>query len=104
MPRVIAITLLGDKTILLPCALFFAAAAVLAYAMRRRRIDDHPICRRCGFDLFGKPETSNICSECGADLARRRAIRVGHFHRRTCLAFAALVPMFLCGSWLGTLG
>jgi hypothetical protein len=33
----------------------FAAAALLVFALRGRRVDDHPLCRKCGFDLFGKP-------------------------------------------------
>src|SRR2546423_1510864 len=40
--------------------------------------DDHPLCRQCGFDLTGKPETSTQCSECGTDLSGPRAIRIGH--------------------------
>ena len=34
----------------------FAAATVLLAARAAR--NDHPICRRCGFDLFGKPDSS----------------------------------------------
>ncbi len=35
--------------------LFFAVAGVVALVLglRGRRIDDHPICRKCGFDLVG---------------------------------------------------
>jgi hypothetical protein len=44
------------------------------------RIDDHPICRRCGFDLVGNPNAAN-CSECGAELKAAGAIRLGHRQR-----------------------
>src|SRR5205823_5320033 len=43
---------------------------------------DHPICRRCGFDLTGRPPGSDRCSECGADLLRPHAVRAGHRQRR----------------------
>ncbi|HEX8322816.1 MAG TPA: hypothetical protein VF595_02780 [Tepidisphaeraceae bacterium] len=56
---------------------------LLRVGLRGRRIDDHPLCRRCGFDLTGHPETTPVCGECGADLAARNAIRVGHRSRRT---------------------
>ena len=57
--------------------LFPLGLALLLLGVRGRRIDDHPICRRCGFDLFGLPAGSERCSECGAEVRRRRAIRIG---------------------------
>src|SRR5688500_20118731 len=39
--------------------------------LRGKRVDDHPLCRRCGLDLFGLPEGATKCSECGADLSVR---------------------------------
>src|SRR5688500_20138720 len=51
--------------------------------LRGKRVDDHPLCRRCGFDLFGLPEGATECSECGADLSVRwKAVRIGNRHRR----------------------
>ena len=52
-----------------PLVLLAASAGVLAFALCGRRADDHPYCRRCRFDLFGKPADATVCSECGADLA-----------------------------------
>jgi hypothetical protein len=51
-------------------------------------VDDHPICRRCGFDLFNRPQSSTKCAECGADLARPHAIRDGRRVRRGGMIFA----------------
>lgn len=56
--------------------------AVILWGRRGRRIDDHPVCRRCRFDLSGLAAvTSGACSECGANLAAPRAVRRGN--RRT---------------------
>jgi hypothetical protein len=60
-------------------------AAVAWRGWRGRQIDDHPLCRRCGFDLVGKPADSTRCAECGADLSGPRAVRVGHRARRPAL-------------------
>ena len=69
-----------------------AGPALLALGMRGKRIDDHPLCAACGFDLFGKPKASTACAECGADLSRDRAIRIGHrSHNRPLVAMGALL-------------
>jgi hypothetical protein len=54
---------------------------MFARGWRGKLLDDHPLCRRCGFDLFGRPAGSNACSKCGADLAGPQAIVVGHRRR-----------------------
>ena len=61
----------------------FAGIALIRRGRRGRAIDDHPVCRRCGFDLVGLPEDSHRCSECGADLRVRRAIVRGRHVPRT---------------------
>jgi hypothetical protein len=80
------------------------AVALLGFALRGRRVSDHPVCRRCGFDLFGKPETSTRCGECGADLARRRAVRQGDRRRRARLAWLSLLLAAIAGAKLGVDG
>src|SRR3954451_5269023 len=87
-----------------PAAVGLASAAVLAYALRGRRVDDHPLCRTCGFDLFGKPVDSTRCPECGADLARRRAVRIGRRVCRRRVLAVALPAVLLAGGWLGVVG
>src|SRR3954452_20405965 len=78
--------------------------ALLVYALRGRRVDDHPLCRRCGFDLFGKPAESTVCSECGADLGRRRAMRVGQRESRAGLLRMAWPALAISVVWSGLLG
>jgi len=59
-------------------------ALLLAVGLRGKRIDDHPVCRRCRFDLaglsIGAPDAR--CPECGRDLTSRRAIRIGRRRKR----------------------
>src|SRR6476646_10396854 len=73
---------------------------------RGRRIDSHPLCRKCGYDLVGQPADVGqcVCPECGADLARRRAVKMGHRarHRGQVVVGAALLaPCLLVFGFLG---
>lgn len=65
-----------------------AGAALLTFGLRGRRVNDHPICRRCGFDLIGRQDLGGdaVCTECGADLKRRRAMAPGLRRRRPAAA------------------
>src|ERR1051325_12180197 len=63
-----------------------------------RLLDDHPLCRRCGFDLFGKPTDSTRCSECGADLNVASATTIGHRKRgRAAIIFGTTLLLPLLG-------
>src|SRR3954469_19276792 len=87
-----------------PAVVAAVSAVVLALAWRGRRVNGHPICRRCGFDLFGRPADATRCAECGEDLRRRRAIRTGARARVPKLVTAALLlllPSLLCLAILG---
>lgn len=80
---------------LLAGALLALGVVLLIIGWRGRRIDDHPICRRCGFDLFGKPADSDTCSECGTDVSRPKTIRIGRRKRGRALIAVGLVLMFV---------
>lgn len=44
------------------------AVALIVVGRRGRVVDDHPVCRRCGFDLVGAPTQAGrvrTCPECG---------------------------------------
>src|SRR4051812_3856137 len=91
--------------------IFIGIAAVAAtgigllwFGLRGRRVGDHPFCRKCGFDLFGRPEGSTACAECGADLAGRRAMVIGVRRRRRGMLVGGvtlLIPALLVGGVLG---
>ena len=84
-------------------ALLFLGTGVLGLillrrGLRGRRIGDHPVCRKCGFDLYGLPQDRKVCPECGADLAANNAILIGHKQRRPALIYTggALALLFVC--------
>ena len=86
-----------------PVAVALASAALLAAGLRGRRVNEHPVCRRCGFDLVGTPADSPRCSECGADLRRPRAVRTGARRRHggaVAAALLLLVPSLTCVAFL----
>jgi hypothetical protein len=76
--------------LLVPILAALAGAVLLWLGLRGSKIDNHPICRKCGFDLFGL-DMAVKCPECGADLEARDAIRLGHRERRAVPLTAGLV-------------
>jgi hypothetical protein len=80
--------------------MLLVGVVMLFVAWRGRRVDDHPLCRRCGFDLIGLPKDGKKCSECGADLGRRRAIRLGHRERRWGWVALGAFLVVEMGGWL----
>ncbi len=70
---------------------------------RGRRIDDHPQCRRCGFDLFGSPRDSARCPECGASLDAPRAVQFGRRKRRPVVISLGTLFVALALTWFGIL-
>lgn len=85
------------------CALL-VSMAVFVWAWQGKKIDDHPLCGRCGFDLVGRPEGSEQCSECGADLSKPWAVIFGHrVKRMKPLVWAGMV-FLISGAAIGTFG
>ena len=88
----------------LPALVVPAALWLIAWGWRGKRLDAHPVCRRCGFDLVGLPLGRRVCSECGNNLNRRRATRFGNRRRRWRAVALGAVPMALCATWFGAIG
>ncbi|MCC6679039.1 MAG: hypothetical protein IT436_18085 [Phycisphaerales bacterium] len=85
--------------------LFFAVAGLMALVLglRGRKIDDHPICRKCRFDLVGVWPGAEKCPECGAEIADARARRVGNRRRSGRLITVGAVLAAIGGVPLATL-
>jgi hypothetical protein len=86
----------------LPILIAIAAAGVLGLGLilwgwRGRRIDDHPLCRRCRFDLVGNPGgLPETCPECGAQIRGR--VRIGNRRpRRRLMAAGAMLALICLG-------
>ncbi len=63
--------------VILLFAAFVAGLALLIAGLRGRRLNDHPVCAWCAFDLDGVYPESVTCPECGAGLKRDGSIRIG---------------------------
>ncbi len=91
-------------TLVLVVLFLLLSFALLLVGLRGRRIDDHPICRQCKYDLVGSPQTPQLCPECGTDLTKTRAVRVGRRRRRSALIACGALFSFLGASggvWMG---
>ncbi|MBS0198331.1 MAG: hypothetical protein JSR77_16380 [Planctomycetes bacterium] len=93
---------------MVPIVFYFCVTAIIVglclawIALRGRKINDHPICRWCNFDLQGVYPESVTCPECGAGLKRDHAVRIGARVRRPMLAafglLLAAVPLMPAGA------
>lgn len=68
---------------------------------RGRRIDNHPWCRKCRFDLKGLWPGAARCPECGIDLERIDAVELGQRLRRPVSTVVGALLLALCAAWLG---
>src|SRR5688572_29100978 len=61
MRYTLSLMMVPGVLIALPILVLIAATVLLIAGLRGRRVDDHPLCRRCGFDLVGSPRESVVC-------------------------------------------
>ncbi len=90
---------MGILATVTPALLFAAALPLSIWAMRGKCIDDHPVCRRCRFDLIGLPAGRAVCSECGSHLNTYRAIQLGNRVKRAQVLQFALPVLALTTIW-----
>ncbi len=84
--------------IVLSFAIAAIGIALLVRGWRGRQIDDHPLCSGCGYDLVGSDDQTRVCPECGNDLARLGALRIGHRRRRPfAITFGVLLLALAMG-------
>ena len=75
-----------------------AAAVVWWWSRRGVRRGDAPVCRRCDRDLRGLPKNAR-CPECGADLAKPRAVAKGERRPVGWLGVLAGAVALVAGLW-----
>lgn len=80
---------------------------LLAIGLRGRRVDDHPHCRRCRFDLTGLSTSTESdalprCPECGAELTQAKAIRIGQRAKRRSLIVSGGLLMLVVAAAIAT--
>jgi len=83
-------------------ALFLVGAILLRLGLVGRRLDDHPICRTCRFDLVGVYEPSVDpdgvkCPECGIDLSLQHVRRGNRRRRKGAIATGAMLMVLAVG-------
>jgi len=78
--------------VVLVAAMMLVGVLGVLIALRGRRVDDHPVCRKCRFDLVGIYPGAETCPECGRMLTR---VRTGNRVRRKGLLLASLLVLSL---------
>ncbi len=68
-------------SILVSIILLIAGWQLIVRGKRGRAIDDHPVCRKCRFDLSGKRDDSFVCPECGQEMLSPADIEIGNRKR-----------------------
>ena len=75
-----------------------AGTGMLTWGARGQRINDHPICRGCRFDLVGLFPGAKRCPECGRVIVEDGAVRVGtRVRRRSGLVVGAVLLLLAMG-------
>lgn len=82
-------------------ALGLLSVLLLVFGFRGRRINDHPVCRKCRFDLTGvvpggafTPGTAR-CPECGTVLDQPSTVRVGERVKRPLAVVVGVLFLLL---------
>lgn len=85
-------------------ALLLAGVLLILLGRRGRKINNHPQCTWCGFDLVGVYPAAVTCPECGAGLARthgQKPVRQGVRVRQPILIATGLALVLIAAAPLG---
>ena len=73
---------------------FLAGLRSFVLGFKGRKIDDHPLCGKCRFDLTGLPKDQEKCPECGVILLRGGMI-IGNLKRQPKRIWIGLIMMLV---------
>ena len=94
----------NSPEILLTFSVILLGAGLILWRIGKfgKRIDRHPICRKCGFDLYGSYRLDYTCSECGARTFPPDGIRVGNRREVAWLVYGGVFLLILgvCGAFV----
>jgi len=68
---------------------------LVSFVLLRKKIDDHPLCRKCKFDLVGHDSIPDQCPECGTYLTTNSDIRIGNSAKKSGLFLCLCVRLTL---------
>ncbi|MFT3683753.1 MAG: hypothetical protein QM783_02305 [Phycisphaerales bacterium] len=68
---------MSTTALLILIGILLAGVVMVVLGRRGRKLNNHPQCRWCGFDLEGVYPQTPTCPECGAGLKRQNAVRMG---------------------------
>src|SRR5450432_1386668 len=89
----------------LPVVAIIVGIVIVLRGRRGKRIGDHPVCGKCGFDLFGRSAGNEVCPECGTSaMFWPEAVLTGHLQRNFRLIGAGAILILLASCWLGVVG
>ncbi|QQE12951.1 hypothetical protein JD969_05690 [Planctomycetota bacterium] len=106
----VAFTGLGIVVLLLPVVFGGFGFYWLAKGWRGKKVDDHPVCRKCRYDLIGVCSGEldalwgQACSECGKWLHNEKDIRIGNRQRSKFKVVLGLISFVICLSIIGGAG
>ncbi|MCA9311670.1 MAG: hypothetical protein KDA21_10725 [Phycisphaerales bacterium] len=89
----------GFDLSLVPSMMGLAGLVLIGVGWRSRRLDRHPVCAACRYDLHGLPDRPKLCAECGSDLTLPRATRIGNRAHRPRLLTTGFL-LFISGGML----
>lgn len=95
---------MGSWIVLSLITLLLGGVLVVLLGWRGRKINDHPHCSRCRFDLVGIYPGARICPECGTGLEKaqgRKGVRVGVRARQRGVIACGIAIVLIAGIPLG---
>lgn len=74
---------------------------LLCLGLRGYKVSNHPVCRKCKFDLCGTWPGINICTECGTALDNPNRIIKGQYKKRPIIIVLAIIVLLPALIWQG---